>query len=516
LERADTENFRFLAPPRQQAVAAVRHASTFLRSTGIVKDLIMNTTSNFQVSRRAFVTGSAGLALTAALPLMPALASTSRDYSITAATGRAPLVGGKHPETAVWSYNGKVPGPEIRVRQGERLRVKVTNGLKEETTVHWHGLRVPNLMDGVPELTQEPIGPGETFVYEFDVPDAGTYWYHPHQNGIEQVGRGLYGPLVIEEREPIKVDRDIVWVLDDWRLLKSAQISNDFGNFHDISHNGRVGNTVTLNGRIPDIFNVRAGERIRIRLINAANARIFGLDFTSHRPRIVALDGQPVEPHDPPDGKIVLGPAMRVDIVLDMTSKPGERFTVTDRFYKGLEYRLVDIAYGPESLRDHPMEADLAIAANTMPEPDLGAAIRHEVRFNGGMMGGMMMASGRGSGSGMMNMMRDGKAWLINGVAASGHVMKPLLTLERGRSFILALQNDTAWHHPIHFHGHSFRVITRNGRPTKRREWQDTVLMSPREPVEIAFVADNPGDWMFHCHILEHMAGGMMGVIRVT
>jgi FtsP/CotA-like multicopper oxidase with cupredoxin domain len=116
----------------------------------------------------------------------------------------------------------------------------------------------------------------------------------------------------------------------------------------------------------------------------------------------------------------------------------------------------------------------------------------------------------------MMDMMHSGRVWRINGVASVGHVMKPMLILERGRTAILAMTNMTAWPHPMHLHGHSFRVISRNGQPTRFREWQDTVLMLPRERVEIAFVADNPGDWMFHCHILEHQAAGMMGVIRVV
>ena len=136
--------------------------------------------------------------------------------------------------------------------------------------------------------------------------------------------------------------------------------------------------------------------------------------------------------------------------------------------------------------------------------------------FNGGMMGQMMMRE-RGMGGGnMMEMMHTGKIWFINGVAMLGHVMDPMLTLRRGRSYVLALSNETAWHHPMHLHGHAFRVISRNGAPTRYREWQDTVLMAPREKVEIAFVADNPGDWMFHCHILEHQDSGMMGVIRVA
>ena len=416
----------------------------------------------------------------------------------------------------MWTYNGTVPGPEIRIRQGERLRVSIVNELAEETTVHWHGLRVPNAMDGVPHLTQKPIAPGETFLYEFDVPDAGTYWYHPHQSSFEQVGRGLYGPLIVEERQPIRVDRDVVWVLGDWRLLPNAQISDDFGNRMEMSMAGRIGNTVTVNGRVPKAFNVRSGERIRLRLINAANARIFGLEFPGHRPLVIANDGQPVEPHEVSGGRVVLGPAMRMDLILDMTGRPGDRFAVADTFYRDLEYNLLDVAYGPEQLRDHPLDAPLTLAANTMPEPVLAAAVRHDVTFGGGMMGGMMMAMKGGRSSDMREMMHDGMDWTINGVAAKGHVMDPLLTFSRGSSCILALRNDTAWYHPIHLHGHSFRVISRNGEPTRYREWRDTVLLSPRERAEIAFVADSPGDWMIHCHVLEHQESGMMGVIRVA
>jgi FtsP/CotA-like multicopper oxidase with cupredoxin domain len=422
----------------------------------------------------------------------------------------------------VWSYNGAVPGPEIRLRQGERVQISVENRLDEETTVHWHGLRVPNAMDGVPHLTQRPIVPGDSFVYEFDVPDAGTYWYHPHARSFEQVGRGLSGPLIVEEREPIQIDREVTWVLDDWRLLPDAQISDDFDNFMDASHNGRVGNTVTVNGHILESFAVRAGERLRLRLINAANARIFALEFQDHRPTVIALDGQPVAPHEPAGGRIILGPAMRADLGFDMTGRPGERFSVIDPFYRGLEYRLLDLVYeDAPPLREHPLDAPMRLAANTMPEPDLARAERHEIAFSGGMMGGMMgdgMMGGMEPGmmGGMMRGMQHSGTWAINGVAATGDVMEPFLTLHRGRSCVLAMHNHTAWHHPMHLHGHAFRVVARDGRTTRYQEWQDTVLMAPHESVEIAFVADNPGDWMFHCHILEHQAAGMMGVIRVA
>jgi FtsP/CotA-like multicopper oxidase with cupredoxin domain len=453
------------------------------------------------VSRRALLSGAATLMGAALLPNVAGGSPPARrEFTITARPGRAPLVGGGYPDTDVWAYNGTVPGPEIRVRQGDRVRITVRNELAEETTVHWHGVRVPNAMDGVPHLTQKPIAPGETFVYEFDVPDAGSYWYHPHQRSFEQVGRGLYGPLIVEEREPAAVDRDVVWMLGDWRLRPDAQIIDDFGSRMEMAMAGRIGNTVTVNGALPKPLNVRAGERVRLRLFNAANARIFGLVFRNHRPLIIAMDGQPVEPHEPLGGRVLLGPAMRLDLMIDMTAEPGSRHAVRDSFYPTSAYALSEIAYSDEPPLRRETQAPVHLPPNTMPEPVLDGAERHDVAFQGGMMG-MMTRHG---------------VWSINGVSATGHVHEPLLNLKLGRTYVLALANDTAWHHPIHLHGHSFRVLARNGQPTRFREWQDTVFMAPRERVDIAFVADNPGDWMIHCHILEHQEAGMMGVFRVA
>lgn len=472
------------------------------------------------IDRREFMARAGGAAVVGLLPAVSHATSDARRLILTEA--EADLAGSPHPKTRLWAFNGRVPGPELRFRQGDRMAVEVENRLSQETTVHWHGIRLPNAMDGVPHLTQKPISPSETFTYAFDLPDAGTYWYHPHMLSAEQVDRGLYGPLIVEEREPIQVDRDVTWVLDDWRLDDNAQIDAGFGNMMDASHAGRIGNTVTINGRAPEPFTVRRGERIRLRLINAANARIFGLEFAGHKPTVIAYDGQPVEPHAPGSNRVVLGPAMRIDLVIDMMGKPGGRFTITDSFYRRLAYPLADIAYGAEPLRDRALDAPIALATNTIPEPNLTDPLRHDVLFQGGMMSMMIerQMGGRpdinGDMGSMMDMMHSGRIWRINGVASVGHVMKPMLTLERGRTAVLAMTNMTAWPHPMHLHGHSFRVISRNGQPTRFREWQDTVLMLPRDRVEIAFVADNPGDWMFHCHILEHQAAGMMGVIRVA
>ena len=160
--------------------------------------------------RRDFLWACGGVAFA---PLAPNIgfADARRvvEYRLRPSADTFPLVGEGYPETPVWCYDGLVPGPELRLRQGDRLRVVVENGLSQPTSVHWHGLRLPNAMDGVPRLTQAPIEPGERFVYEFDPPDAGTFWYHPHFRGFEQIGRGLAGPLIVEEPTPIEVDRDV-------------------------------------------------------------------------------------------------------------------------------------------------------------------------------------------------------------------------------------------------------------------------------------------------------------------
>jgi len=462
-------------------------------------------------SRRRFLAGLAGIS---ALPLLPVRGGAQAvpepvlvQARLVAAAKDVQMVPEKYGATGVWAYNGAVPGPILRARQGDRLRVHVQNDLTEPTTVHWHGIRLPNEMDGVPYITQRPIEPGTGFTYEFTLPDAGTFFYHPHQRSYEQVGRGLAGALIVEERTPPAVDRDVLWVLGDFRLNADASIRGGFGNFMDVSHAGRIGNTVTLNGHLPETFRVRAGERIRLRLINAAPARVFALEFRGHRPWVIALDGQPVEPHEPPGGAVLLGPAMRADVILDMTAPPGSRHAVHDGFYQRRAYDFVELEYGDEP----PLRARAGdpprLPDNPLAEPDVRAAERHRIVFSGGMMGNM-----RGLGRGM--------AWGVNGVANgcgdSGLPFEPLLVLRKGRSYVLDLVNDTLWHHPIHLHGHAFRVITRNGRATKHREWLDTVMLEPRERAEIAFVADNPGDWMFHCHVLEHQASGMMSCIRVT
>jgi FtsP/CotA-like multicopper oxidase with cupredoxin domain len=317
------------------------------------------------------------------------------------------MFGDSFPATGVWTYNGVAPGPTLRVRQGTALRATVENRLTESTTVHWHGIRLPNAMDGVPDITQKPIAPGARFDYAFTPPDAGTFWYHSHDHSLEQLGRGLAGPLIIEEPEPPAVDRELLWTIQDWRLTRDAQIAPGFHNRMEEAMDGRVGNTITINGRVPEPVRVRAGERVRLRRLNAAIARIMALRFEGHRPMIVALDGQPCDPHEPPDGRILLGPAMRADVILDMQGDPGRPYRVVDDFYDQLAYTLVQFAYDSAApLRSHPPDWPIRLPSNPVPRPDVATAVVHDVRLQGGMMGGMGMMGATMSG---------GAIWAING-----------------------------------------------------------------------------------------------------
>lgn len=480
----------------------------------------MNSRFTNTVSRRTFLQCGAGAALTTISGSRIAQADGPTEIRVRTAPGAVHLIGDKNTTTDVLAYNGSVPGPTLRLKQGEPVRLIVENRMDQDTTVHWHGIRVPNAMDGVPGLTQPPIEPGQDFPYEFTPPDAGTFWYHPHANSLQQIGRGLAGALIVEEREPVTVDRDLLWVLQDWRFTKEGQIAKGFGSMMDAVMSGRVGTLVTINGAVPMDQPVKAGERIRLRLVNAALARMMALRIEGHRPVIVAIDGQPCDPHEPEGGRLVFAPAMRLDVMLDMQGEPGRRYEVIDDFYDGLGYTLTNLAYdaGPP-MRTNPVNAPIGLPRNPLPRPDMANAVRHLVVLQGGMMGGGKLKDLGGLMGNASPGMNGGPVWAINGksMTGDGHAgMHPQFTLERGATCLLTIRNETAWWHPMHIHGFSPLVLTRNEAPVPYRQWQDTMLLAPRDSIECAFVADTPGDWMLHCHVTDHQMTGLMTVFRVT
>jgi len=276
----------------------------------------------------------------------------------------------------------------------------------------------------------------------------------------------------------------------------------------------------TLNGRQTGRDNrleVRRGERIRLRLVNTATARIFLMDFRGQKPLIVSYDGQGVEPHPLPQGLLLLAPGMRTDLILDCEGSPGQAFPVIDRRDQGYAIATLVISSKP-AIRSKPLPAPAQIEANGQPEPDLSKLTEHYIVFEGGMLGKPAIGLLDGKPLKLPEIMREqGLSWTMNYQAEHEHAMMhtPLFNFRKGEHIALKMVNETEFEHPMHLHGHFFRVLKVNDRPTRFREWRDTVMVAPRGSVDIAFVADNPGEWMFHCHILEHAAGGMMGTVAV-
>lgn len=468
------------------------------------------------LSRRAFlVTGLMTVPYIRHMPV--ALAGSGEPIELRARPVRRKLMEeGK--EAACLAYNGQIPGPMIRARRGERIHVRVINELDQPTTIHWHGIRLDNAMDGVPDMTQPPIAPGEAFDYEFEVPDAGTYWYHPHLGTSEQLDRGMSGPLVVDgDSEDGRFGDDITLLIDDWRLNEDGTISDTFGNGMDMSHAGRLGNWLTVNGVSEPEISVEPGLPVRLRLINASNARILYLDLESLGASVIALDGQPLGKPVTGSGKFALSAAQRADLAILLDRGNSTPFLETS----GPPFTFANFTGTPVQA-DWQNRFPIALKPNDLPEPDVRNASRHVMRLQGGMMGrafearmgamnGSETGAGPGAPSGMMGMSElvgHGMFWALSGV--SGTDREPFLSAQIGQSVHITFVNETAWAHGMHIHGHHFRVLTRNGSEEPGTPWRDTVLVGANEKVEIAFVADNPGKWMFHCHMIEHQISGMM------
>lgn len=450
---------------------------------------------------------SAALAATTMMPF-PVDAGTSPKI-IKVGFAEAALMGTGKPKTAVMAYNAQVPGPTIRIPQGERVNFRVKNGLDQSTSVHWHGIRLENAMDGVPGLTQDPIEAGAEFDYSFIAPDAGTYWYHSHLKSWEQVGRGLYGPLIVEESDPVEVDSDHLFVADDWRLDDVGQIADNFSNMRDASHGGRLGNWLTVNGATKPTFIARPGERIRLRCISVTNARIMEFAFPGLRPQMVALDGQPLDSSSVLDNAVSLAPAQRADLIIDIPVNGDKEFVINE-VSTGEPLAAAMIVVSGDPMRKHDQEpGSLILPANPLPlSLPLENALAVDLLMEGGAMGQMREASYHGQMYDLRSLVLEkGKAWAFNGQV--GRPAEPLFRVPLGRTVTINMINETRWPHAMHIHGHHFRVVEKNGSPVSDSPWRDTELMEPGDKTSIAFIADNPGKWLFHCHMLEHNMAGM-------
>lgn len=453
---------------------------------------------------KAGVNAGAMTAMITALPL-PSLAAGVRRYAITAAPAARHLGPTDRPATDLWLYGGTSPGPLIEAVRGEELEVEFLNNLQVPTTMHWHGIRNLNEMDGVPDLTQPAIEPGESFTYRFPLRDAGTFWYHAHNKGWEQLARGLYGPLIVREADEAAGLRDITLVADDWRLDEDYQIHEDsFGSLMDWSHQGRLGNWLTVNGATDPDIAVASGQ-VRLRLINAANARTLTFRLDNQVPmRVVALDGAPCTPFKAET--IRVAPAQRVDIMVELAKGVThlEEVSTADAVSAA---RLV-------AVQDDVRPVSPPEGKAWYPRPDTAGARVIDIHMQGGAMGNLDSAMFEGEMLPLRQLAREhSKLWAFNGVVGGYDHM--LADLSLGEVAILRVRNDTRWDHAMHLHGQHFWVKSREFGDVERDVLRDTYLMAPGEIADLVFIADNPGLWLFHCHMMEHHAAGMGGVISV-
>jgi len=387
--------------------------------------------------------------------------------------------------TDMLGYNGSTPGPELRVRQGDTLALRFDNKTNEGSSVHWHGIRLENAMDGVPGLTQPLVEPGESFDYRFKTLDAGTFWYHSHNRSWEQVAKGLYGPLIVEEANPPRVDHDITVMLDDWRIEETGALVGGFGNMHDFSHAGRMGNYAKI---LPSQDSVRLGDRIRLRLINTATARVFPIRIEGLSAQVVALDGMPLaKPRLLEDFQIA--PAQRVDLIGDVTSAVDFLFVLRDDIYEMGSIKMGGENSTPATAPIEALSAPVIFEPKDVPDQSLS------LRMEGGAMGG------RHAGDDI---------WAFNGV--SGLKDAPFASFNRGDTAEFDLINDTSFPHGIHLHGHHFYEVNLDG---SLGDLRDTSLVERGASRKISVVFDNPGKWLLHCHMLGHQASGMKTWVEV-
>lgn len=415
---------------------------------------------------------------------------------------------GKHTVAAI-TANGIFPGPEIRVREGAQLRIRVENLLDQPTSIHWHGLLVPASMDGVPDVSNAPIAAGRVFVYEFPILQTGTYWYHSHSDMQEQIG--LAGPFVIEEADsPGNIDHDAVVMMSDWlyrspelvwatlRGQKSKRAGSTMQGSMPMGASSRVDlsdvtyDAFLINGRgnaNPWILKARPGEHIRLRFINAGASTYFRLRLDRIPLLITHADGIAVRPVTV--DHLLIGMAECYDAVVSLPASGSYTLHAVAQDGSG---QAVGVLYTPDVVPTPNLAmpafdgralsyADLrAVAPTTLPD---GPTRSFRLALQGDMLRYI---------------------WTIDGQAYPK--ADPLL-IRQGDRVEVEMKNETMMWHPMHLHGHFFRVLQGAGElcPLKH-----TVNVAPRETVKLEFTADNPGQWIFHCHNLYHLEAGMARV----
>lgn len=458
------------------------------------------------LSRRTFL-GGLGSALTlSACSHIPRFslessAESGYDYILTAAPTPIELIPGT--TTPAWCFNESFPSPAIFAKQGQEIKILFRNRLSEPTTIHWHGLRIKNEMDGVPFLTQPPIQPGEDFLYRFTPPDAGTFWYHPHVNSLTQLGKGLVGAIVVAEAEPVTFDTDLPLLLKNWHINEDGSFA-PFTSPRNAFRMGTPGAWESVNGVQNPEYEVAPGALVRLRFLNVDNTVMYKITAPAHAAWIIAIDGNPIEKPIPLT-QHEIGPGMRLDVAIQAPTTAGE--TIAIKNAKGrLLFDLLSLKTAGEAIAQPQAISPLPLNPISAPDLDNAETLNFVFEWEGAIT--PTNTSGKA----------NHKFWTINRRAWEGmsaeNIPAPLADLQLGKTYIFRLKNVTPHSHPIHMHGFTWTVLRSNQKKIVPYH-TDTVLLQKNEMVEVAFVADNPGHWMYHCHVIEHMKTGLMGYITV-
>jgi FtsP/CotA-like multicopper oxidase with cupredoxin domain len=455
--------------------------------------------------------------LSRAYPLRALEAASVKEIRLTASPSPQDLGNGR--QFIAWAYNGRVPGPEIRVKEGETLRVVLENRLPEGTTIHWHGLPVPNKMDGVPYVTQKPVPPGESFVYEFTADTPGTYLYHSHVS--YQLDQGLYGSLVVEPgRQERGYDREYVLMLEDWAMVDGGgPEASRMGRVRPSMGMGMMGgmrigagggplpgpayDAYTINGRVFDAlepFRVRQGDRVRLRILNPSSSTLYTVRVAGHPITITHADGRPVVPRTVDALRIGMGERYDVELLAE---NPGRWHIYTLRDGSPAGGRpMGTLLY--EGITSSAYDTDRAGRFRVSDYGYLEGQGETYVKPVGGRVDRVfrMVLSG-----GMMS-----PYWTINGRV---YPDSEDIFLKQGEKVRFEYFNRSMMPHPMHLHGQFFELAG-TGRSTGERVKKDTLVIWPHMGMgAVEFVAENPGFWFHHCHNIYHMEAGMANVVGI-
>jgi FtsP/CotA-like multicopper oxidase with cupredoxin domain len=395
-------------------------------------------------------------------------------------------------KTKMWTYNGGLPGPLLRAKVGDTLIVHFKNKLPEPTTIHWHGLRVPADMDGNGMVT---VPSGGSFDYRFTLPDAGTFWYHPHHRSAAQVGYGLYGPLVVDDPSEPKLGAETTLILSDASIDDDGTLldSTTGGAIADLF--GREGGHMLVNGREHPTLHARPGVPIRLRMINASRSRYYRMALDRHTFTVVGGDGglreTPVEA-----GEVMIVPGERIEVVIVPRASGTLKWLPFERGF-GTAFARVPEPILELKVEDSPAATPPPLPARlrtVVPLDPTGAIVQHVE----------------------LTQMTDAAKTTTLGINGKPFSDTTPLRAKVNETDIFEIVNTTEAHHPFHLHGFFFQQLGPDGKPITS-EWKDTLNIPAKETRKVIVKYDDrPGMWMFHCHILDHADLGMMGMLELS